>query len=437
VKTRASLAAGLAAASLALSGCGPSAPSAAAPAASPGSSSSAGGVTTTTTAAPSTTTATTTTAAPSTTTATTTTATTTVPATTARATTAQATTAQATTAQATTARATTAPAAPTTPSPSATVVPALAATAAPTTTATKAPAPPYLMTAGATGDKVRQLQSRLKQLEWYDGDVTGTYAEATTAGVRGFQDKRGLDTTGSVDQATWDRLNGMTRQPTDDELHNRLTPGPALLKLGSTGEAVKDLQARLKQIGWWSGDTTGAYADPTVAAVKAFQDKRGIPVTGEVDQRTIDRLGAMTRAPTTDELNNVKPMPPPVVIADLDPRCLTGHVICISKATRSMTWVVDGQAQRKMDVRFGSENNPTREGDFSVYRMNRDWTSTIYGSKMPYSMFFSGGEAVHYSSDFAARGYVGASHGCVNVRDLDGIAWLFDQVMVGDHVVVY
>ena len=45
----------------------------------------------------------------------------------------------------------------------------------------------------------------------------------------------------------------------------------------------------------------------------------------------------------------------------------------------------------------------------------------LYGSAMPYAMFFSGGQAVHYSSDFAARGYAGASHGCVNVRDHAGI----------------
>jgi lipoprotein-anchoring transpeptidase ErfK/SrfK len=56
---------------------------------------------------------------------------------------------------------------------------------------------------------------------------------------------------------------------------------------------------------------------------------------------------------------------------------------------------------------------------------------------MPYSMFFDGGQAVHYSSDFAAVGYAGASHGCVNIRDYDGVAHLYDQVRVGDTVVVY
>ena len=56
---------------------------------------------------------------------------------------------------------------------------------------------------------------------------------------------------------------------------------------------------------------------------------------------------------------------------------------------------------------------------------------------MPFAMFFSGGQAVHYSPDFAANGYNGASHGCVNVRDYGAIASLFDQVPLGTKVVVY
>jgi lipoprotein-anchoring transpeptidase ErfK/SrfK len=56
---------------------------------------------------------------------------------------------------------------------------------------------------------------------------------------------------------------------------------------------------------------------------------------------------------------------------------------------------------------------------------------------MPLTMFFSGGEAVHYSANFAAYGYRGASHGCVNVRDFRRLQWLFDRVKVGDKVIVY
>ncbi len=90
-----------------------------------------------------------------------------------------------------------------------------------------------------------------------------------------------------------------------------------------------------------------------------------------------------------------------------------------------------------MAVRFGSSYTPTREGQFQVNSKSRDHVSSLYDTPMPFAMFFSGGQAVHYSPDFAARGYAGASHGCVNVRDQAGIAWLFDQVSIGDKVVIY
>lgn len=213
-----------------------------------------------------------------------------------------------------------------------------------------------------------------------------------------------------------------------------LVPGPAILAPGDEGEEVRELQARLRQIDWFEQDVTGTYGEVTTAAVEGFQAKREIPVTGEVDRRTMDRLDAMTTEPTADELANRLGSNTP---GALDPRCTTGRVLCIDKTSRTLRWVVDGQVRTTVDVRFGSQSTPTREGVFSVDRMHREWTSTLYGSSMPYAMFFSRGQAVHYSSDFAARGYDGASHGCVNVRDLDALAALFEQVRLGDRVVVY
>ena len=210
-------------------------------------------------------------------------------------------------------------------------------------------------------------------------------------------------------------------------------PGPALMQRGSTGDGVRDLQARLKQIGWFSGPVTGYYGEVTTEGVRGFQAKRGLPVTGAVDRTTLDRLQAMTRKPTAAELTDAGSIPTP----KLDPRCLTGRAMCISKTSRKLVWVIDGEPQMTFDVRFGSELTPTREGQFRVEWKSRDHVSTLYGSAMPYSMFFSGGQAVHYSADFARNGYNGSSHGCVNVRDYNGIAALYGQALVGDKVIVY
>ena len=129
---------------------------------------------------------------------------------------------------------------------------------------------------------------------------------------------------------------------------------------------------------------------------------------------------------------------PKVTLDDLDQSCdAKGRVLCISKNTDKLYYLKDRKVVKTMDARFGCARTKTRQGTFKVLRKSRHHVSSIYGSKMPYAMFFSGGQAVHYSSDFAARGYKGCSHACVNIRDRKGIAWLFDQMKVGDRVVVY
>jgi peptidoglycan hydrolase-like protein with peptidoglycan-binding domain len=324
--------------------------------------------------------------------------------------------------------------APTKPAPTAATATPKPGSSATPTAKPRPTEPEAVLQPGDHGEKVRELQHRLRQLDWYSGLITGTYGSKTTKAVKGFQHKRKLTVSGRVDQRTWTLLVNRTRTPTRAERHNVLVPGRAILKRGSTGTRVRDLQARLKQIGWYSALVTGNYGSLTVASVRGFQGKRRIPVTGEVDQRTLDRLRAMTRTPTNAELHNRLPTGS---ASGLDRRCLTGRAMCISKRTNSLVWVVDGHPRLRVDVRFGADRTPTRDGSFRVGWKSRHHFSSLYHTSMPYAMFFSGGQAVHYSSDFAARGYAGASHGCVNVRNLAGIQTLFAQVRVGDKVIVH
>jgi peptidoglycan hydrolase-like protein with peptidoglycan-binding domain len=209
---------------------------------------------------------------------------------------------------------------------------------------------------------------------------------------------------------------------------------PVVMAMGTTSAQVRELQARLGQLRLFSRTPTGYYGTVTQHAVSDFQERHGLSASGTVTKATWTRLRALTRPPTHKEMY---PPVAPKPAGKLDPRCMTGHAMCISKTTRTLSWVVDGKVLATMDVRFGSQYTPTREGLFHVTFKSRNHVSTIYHTAMPYAMFFSGGEAVHYSADFAARGYAGASHGCVNVRDKAAIARLFDEVKVGDKVVVY
>ena len=154
--------------------------------------------------------------------------------------------------------------------------------------------------------------------------------------------------------------------------------------------------------------------------MKRFQGKFGIRQTGVVAERTWPKLRSLTRGG-----------------ARLDPRCVRGRVICVDKIQKVVRLVKDGRTVQVLDARFGRAGLETREGRFSVTRKSRDHVSNLYHVSMPYALFFSGGQAVHFSADFAKIGYAGGSHGCVNVRSKDGARRLFDSVRTGDRVVVY
>lgn len=206
-------------------------------------------------------------------------------------------------------------------------------------------------------------------------------------------------------------------------------------KYGQSGSGVKALQYRLNKAGVLSKSyITGYYGSITRSAVKKFQSRNGLKATGKVDRTTWSRLVKKTGKVTYSTSSTTKAS---ATSKSLDKRCRTGRVICINKSTHKLRWVVNGKVKLTMDARFGCSRTPTRNGTFRVYMKSYNHTSTLYHTWMPRAMFFSGGQAVHYSPDFAARGYAGCSHGCVNIRNWSGINSLYKQVRVGDKVVVY
>jgi lipoprotein-anchoring transpeptidase ErfK/SrfK len=200
-------------------------------------------------------------------------------------------------------------------------------------------------------------------------------------------------------------------------------------KKGQTNAGVKALQLRLVKAKKLQRQyVTSYFGTLTERAVKSFQRSNGLTANGKVSKQTWTVLVAKT-----GRIKIVKSG-----VKGISPKCLTGgRVLCVNKTTRKLYYLKGSKVVRTVDARFGCAGMRTREGTFRVNWKSRHHVSTIYHTPMPYAMFFSGGQAVHYSADFAARGYNGCSHGCVNIRNRAAIAWIFDQVRVGDRVVVY
>lgn len=62
------------------------------------------------------------------------------------------------------------------------------------------------------------------------------------------------------------------------------------LRSGSEGSVVRELQATLQLLGYYSGEVTGTYDEATVIAVYRFQKAAQIPETGVADQTTWSTL---------------------------------------------------------------------------------------------------------------------------------------------------
>ncbi|MBO8196044.1 peptidoglycan-binding protein, partial [Streptomyces oryzae] len=71
---------------------------------------------------------------------------------------------------------------------------------------------------------------------------------------------------------------------------------------GARGAHVRELQARLRQLGLFHRNPTGYYGPVTAGSVTAFQKQRGMPRTGKVTDGVLSALRARTHEPTRSEL---------------------------------------------------------------------------------------------------------------------------------------
>ena len=79
----------------------------------------------------------------------------------------------------------------------------------------------------------------------------------------------------------------------------------AVLRQGSTGGEVKEVQRRLKEWGYYTGAVDGIYGSGTREAVRKFQQKNGLTADGVVGLATFRALGMNASASVLEKEYNV------------------------------------------------------------------------------------------------------------------------------------
>ena len=141
------------------------------------------------------------------------------------------------------------------------------------------------------------MQQRLKDLGYYTIKVDGIFGSGTQRAVRWFQQVNGLSVTGVADNATQQLLYSSaakpaTGYPSDDQY-------VTLSRSSQYNAAVVPLQRRLKSLGYLSGSVDGYFGSQTYRAVRNFQSRNGLSVTGVADPYTQEVLYSSSAKPAS------------------------------------------------------------------------------------------------------------------------------------------
>lgn len=193
---------------------------------------------------------------------------------------------------------------------------------------------------GSTGDSVSAIQERLKELGYYNDDVTGYYGSLTEAAYMAFQTECGLYADGIAGEEEIELLMSeyapyapVTEEVTEAEtvaeeetieeettvseevaseeettVPEETQPAEDITTFtnGDYHDNVYDIQTELADLGYFNDDATGYYGDLTQSAVADFQSQNGLEPTGEVDELTYAAIFASTALENPDKDNSAE-----------------------------------------------------------------------------------------------------------------------------------
>lgn len=180
-----------------------------------------------------------------------------------------------------------------------TPTPAVNAQVTPRPTATPSPTPAGSLKLGSKGQEVRNVQQKLKQLGFYKGEVDGDFGEATEKAVKAFQKQYGLTVDGKVGANTLAKLAAAKATAKPDATATPSYSENTYLKVGSSGNQVKQMQERLISLGYLIGKADSKFGQATEAGVLAFQRRNTSYADGIAGPETLKKLYSSSASKTS------------------------------------------------------------------------------------------------------------------------------------------
>jgi peptidoglycan hydrolase-like protein with peptidoglycan-binding domain len=141
--------------------------------------------------------------------------------------------------------------------------------------------------------KLRELQSGLRDLGFYDGPVDGIDGPRTRLAIAAYRKAHGLDAAGSADEALRRHVRLASRDAPPVPPVLPVLPGP--LVADEEGRILA-VQKVLAELGYAPGRVDGRLGSQTRAAIMRFEQDNGLKATGEVSPALLRRLEAISGA---------------------------------------------------------------------------------------------------------------------------------------------
>ena len=164
---------------------------------------------------------------------------------------------------------------------------------------------------GNTGIAVQALQLRLKDLGYFDGDVSGLYDSDTEAAVKRFEQTFGTMQTGVATPKLQLKLFAATAPAYGtDAYNNAVLSQYSILRPGTVGSSVYALQQRLKNLDYPITDLTGVFDDQTAECVRLFYATYGLPSSDTASVGMQQELYADTAKRYSPDVQVIVTVPP-------------------------------------------------------------------------------------------------------------------------------
>jgi peptidoglycan hydrolase-like protein with peptidoglycan-binding domain len=164
---------------------------------------------------------------------------------------------------------------------------ALAAVAvAPSVSAQQPPPPPLAYVQPLAPPALRAVQQALHSAGVYGGAVDGAWGQDSEAALQQFQQTHSLQVTGQMNPATAQAL-GLD----PDRLLQIAPPQPQPPPIRLSADAIRNIQARLRQMGYYQGGLDGEFGPEMGSAIARLQQNRGLQPTGRLDPQTVTAMG--------------------------------------------------------------------------------------------------------------------------------------------------